>query len=354
MLKSVYFMRRTSLIWCFISTLCHVLFLVMYNIEIVYFFPLLWSIACLAFTLNFVRNRSTIYQDCFAIYQFIKHFQCKKVFCPYLENNNKTRDHLDLNGNWNSAGNPESPSSDDEQEGPKPNQTCPETPQTDTLSIINHVESTIKSSEITTTNTMTKGTKKRGDNNNNNNNIYNNNVCDLNIGANIDIDVYEDDDEMIYCGYDDPISEMKLNRDKERFNNLAFNNSPFNVKKRRSNSKTQIDSYMARFDKRNSNTNIELQSSKNIAEISSMSEPMTNISQLIQKTNNNNKRRHQLMPTPIDFNISQLLTTNSINSSNDISIGITDDEDDHNDDTVYDDTIYDEKQEQQDSIQSLL
>ena len=142
--------------------------------------------------------------------------------------------------------------------------------QIDTLSIINNIQSTtIKSSEITTT--ITTHTKS----NNINSNAKTTRISNTHLHANYDhdqlhqalpnqvlstptinddaqigdhdIDVYEDVDEMIYCGYNDPISEMRLNRKNSKYSIAAS-------QRRRSNSKTQMDSYADRYRKRSSNT----------------------------------------------------------------------------------------------------
>mmetsp|Transcript_56027 Transcript_56027/g.93368 ORF Transcript_56027/g.93368 Transcript_56027/m.93368 type:complete len:926 (-) Transcript_56027:42-2819(-) len=72
MLRSIYFMRRTSLLWSLVSTLQLSLFVAIYNVQIVYFLPLLWCISCLCFTLNFVRNRSKLYRQTYKLYQACK------------------------------------------------------------------------------------------------------------------------------------------------------------------------------------------------------------------------------------------------------------------------------------------
>ena len=89
-----------------------------------------------------------------------------------------------------------------------------------------------------------------------------------------------------------------------------------------------------------------------------MSEPVltnTNTDALMHKVNMNNKRTHQLMPTPIDFNVNELevlpndLTIHS--SSHNMSIAASCDEDEDN--TVY---VKDEEYEtdEEDEIQSCV
>ena len=437
MLNSIYFMRRTSMIWCFISSLTHSLFVVTYNIQITYFYPLLWAISSISFTCNFVRNRSKIYQKFFKIYQAFKHCTFKKICCPSSSITSPispplcNRDNPSASTNWDSV---ETPGSNlplttmnnkegktrnininingSTSTGKRSSGTGTET-QTDTLSIINHIESTIKS-EMTTTITTDTHTKSRSTKNKTTikhqplpNHGSTNPPTDDDMGTDDeeveteidrigDLDVYEDEDEMVYCGYDDPISEMRLNR----------KNSKFNSTKRRSNSKTQMDSYADRYNKRNSNTiqsgtksylptqtniyldtnniksghkinhgyrnRIERNKKRNsksndisntdfeftitntmhqlsviqqsqAPNISSLSEPTntmhtmtnTNTDILMHKINQNNKRKHQLMPTPIDFNVNELLPNEStMNSSENMSIGATDDEDEDN--TIYD------------------
>eukprot|EP01084_Bolivina_argentea_P283552 485665_1 len=61
MLESVYLMRKISLISCISSSIYITLFTVFYNINIILFIPILWSISCICLTLNFVRNRQYIH-----------------------------------------------------------------------------------------------------------------------------------------------------------------------------------------------------------------------------------------------------------------------------------------------------
>lgn len=435
MLNSIYFMRRTSMIWCFISSLTHSLFVITYNIQITYFYPLLWSISCISFTFNFVRNRSKIYQNFFKIYQTFKHCTFKKICCPSSTSSSISSPKIDRNNNnqsgnisstgWDSVETPGSnlplttmkPEAGHNEHGNGNGQRHTLNPsastgkrssgtvetQTDTISIINNIESTIKSEMTTTitTHTNTKSVKsdknkhlhQRVPNHGSTNPATDDDMDEEEIDRIGDLDVYEDEDEMVYCGYDDPISEMRLNRKGSKYNSA----------KRRSNSKTQMDSYADRYNKRNSNTiqsgtksyllttqtnkikpmhrhrddrnrferNRKRNSKSNdisttdfeftvtntntmhmnqlsviqqSPNISSLSEPtMTgtntntlNTDILMRKINQNNKRKHQLMPTPIDFNMNELLQNEStITTSGNMSIGATDDEDE--DDTIYED-----------------
>eukprot|EP01084_Bolivina_argentea_P110461 197235_1 len=59
-LQSVYFIRRTSLICTILNSLSLTVFVITYNIESVYYLPILWSISCAVNAFNFVRNRNFI------------------------------------------------------------------------------------------------------------------------------------------------------------------------------------------------------------------------------------------------------------------------------------------------------
>ena len=57
-LKSVYFMRRASMICCIFQSLSLSIFVISYNIETVYYLPIFWSISNVVFACNFIRNRN--------------------------------------------------------------------------------------------------------------------------------------------------------------------------------------------------------------------------------------------------------------------------------------------------------
>lgn len=62
MLGSVYTMRRVSMIASIASSVYISLFTYLYNINIILFLPLLWSLSSICLTLNFVRNRTFIHE----------------------------------------------------------------------------------------------------------------------------------------------------------------------------------------------------------------------------------------------------------------------------------------------------
>eukprot|EP01084_Bolivina_argentea_P027095 50374_1 len=69
-LNSVFFMRKTSLICCVLQTTYLSLLVVTYNVNTIYYLPIFWSISCLIFACNFVRNRKGVIDKC---------FKCKKL-----------------------------------------------------------------------------------------------------------------------------------------------------------------------------------------------------------------------------------------------------------------------------------
>lgn len=75
MLKGVYRMRRNSLFCSILSTLSLCIILIIYNTQIIIYLPILWCIYSICFTLNFVRNRTSVYQYLFSIYQCCKYKQ---------------------------------------------------------------------------------------------------------------------------------------------------------------------------------------------------------------------------------------------------------------------------------------
>eukprot|EP01083_Nonionella_stella_P043879 118398_1 len=78
MLQSVYSIRRSSLVWCCVSSLCHSIFVMTSNVQIMYFFPLLWAVSSFAFTLNFARNRSKVKQTLFALRLLAYRMNCAR------------------------------------------------------------------------------------------------------------------------------------------------------------------------------------------------------------------------------------------------------------------------------------
>eukprot|EP01084_Bolivina_argentea_P131355 231868_1 len=61
-LNSVYFMKRASLICTIIQSIYLCIFIIVYNINVIFYLPILWSISSAIFTLNFIRNRQTLTQ----------------------------------------------------------------------------------------------------------------------------------------------------------------------------------------------------------------------------------------------------------------------------------------------------
>eukprot|EP01084_Bolivina_argentea_P275795 470440_1 len=215
MLKSVYFMRNTSIVWCLISFICQIGFVVTANIQIIYFYPIFWCIGCIIFSLNFVRNRSKIYETSFKIYQIFKH--CKYCgICIKNRNNNYV-------SQINQSKTLKTPSNNTPQTLDK--QTDINKEINDEHSIENNIESTAKSTDITLTkssNTHTNSSKLTSGEMGTHNMMDSIDENDQ-IG---DIDVFADEDEIIYSIYDDPISVMALNRNNSNKKRLSNNNLP--------------------------------------------------------------------------------------------------------------------------------
>lgn len=60
MIKRVYYMRRISFICYTLQSIYFISFMFTQNVNIIYYLPLLWSINCCVYSLNFVRNRHTL------------------------------------------------------------------------------------------------------------------------------------------------------------------------------------------------------------------------------------------------------------------------------------------------------
>eukprot|EP01084_Bolivina_argentea_P007840 14716_1 len=63
MLRSSIFSKYVSLICCVLQSVNLSLFLIMYNVNIIYYLPILWAISCFILALNFVRNRTLFNQN---------------------------------------------------------------------------------------------------------------------------------------------------------------------------------------------------------------------------------------------------------------------------------------------------
>eukprot|EP01084_Bolivina_argentea_P179635 310398_1 len=79
MIASVRLMRNISIFSCLISTICIAMFCVIKDINILYYLPSLWSISCIGYTMNFVRNRQILYETIFKSYTCIRHCQINKI-----------------------------------------------------------------------------------------------------------------------------------------------------------------------------------------------------------------------------------------------------------------------------------
>eukprot|EP00485_Elphidium_margaritaceum_P002614 CAMPEP_0202696394 /NCGR_PEP_ID=MMETSP1385-20130828/9684_1 /ASSEMBLY_ACC=CAM_ASM_000861 /TAXON_ID=933848 /ORGANISM="Elphidium margaritaceum" /LENGTH=477 /DNA_ID=CAMNT_0049352553 /DNA_START=189 /DNA_END=1622 /DNA_ORIENTATION=- len=60
MLRTIYLVRRVSLMSCVLETISLGVLLIAYTADVIYYLPLLYSIKCLLFAYNFVRNRTFI------------------------------------------------------------------------------------------------------------------------------------------------------------------------------------------------------------------------------------------------------------------------------------------------------
>jgi len=74
-LKSVRFARKASIAGNAIQTLGLCAFLVSYNVSIMYYVPILWSVDCILWNVTFIRNR-----------YFMQH-QCRRWLCRCAEHN---------------------------------------------------------------------------------------------------------------------------------------------------------------------------------------------------------------------------------------------------------------------------
>eukprot|EP01084_Bolivina_argentea_P220543 373752_1 len=59
-IKNVRYMRKISLICCTSQSIALSAFVIIYNVNIIYCLPIVWSFSCFIFALNFVRNRRAI------------------------------------------------------------------------------------------------------------------------------------------------------------------------------------------------------------------------------------------------------------------------------------------------------
>eukprot|EP01083_Nonionella_stella_P189100 698588_1 len=86
-LHSVIFMKWTSMLCCVLQSISLSLFVILYNPTIIYFLPILWSISCSIFALNFARNRMFIRRKMFRIRQGCKY---KCLCCKYKQKRRNT------------------------------------------------------------------------------------------------------------------------------------------------------------------------------------------------------------------------------------------------------------------------
>ena len=77
-LQSIYVMRRASLICYILQSLSLSLFVITYNIEVVFYLPILWSVSNVIFAGNFIRNRLFISSK-------IKLVQCSCAWLKYIK-----------------------------------------------------------------------------------------------------------------------------------------------------------------------------------------------------------------------------------------------------------------------------
>eukprot|EP01084_Bolivina_argentea_P096144 172851_1 len=72
-LSSVIFMKRTSIICCILQSISLSIFVIAYNPTVIYYLPILWSISCSIFALNFIRNRIIVKEKILSFIQIIKY-----------------------------------------------------------------------------------------------------------------------------------------------------------------------------------------------------------------------------------------------------------------------------------------
>eukprot|EP01084_Bolivina_argentea_P268539 456143_1 len=89
-LRSVYLLRKYTLICCIIQSISLGLFVVTYNVQIIHYLPILWCLSCITFIFNFVRNR-----------RFINKYMSKICLIYTNKNNIKSKNinikHLTVN-----------------------------------------------------------------------------------------------------------------------------------------------------------------------------------------------------------------------------------------------------------------
>lgn len=74
LIHCVKIMRKLSMISSVLSTINIIAFTVIYNMKIVYYFPIIWSLSILSFVFNFVRNRQYLNEKCCFYSSF-----CRKI-----------------------------------------------------------------------------------------------------------------------------------------------------------------------------------------------------------------------------------------------------------------------------------
>eukprot|EP01083_Nonionella_stella_P150050 477409_1 len=178
MLRSVYLMRSTSLVWCCISVSCHSVFVIRYDVDVLCCYPLLWCIGSALFSLNFARNRSRLFEESIKLYQSCKHCSFGDLCTTHFDGNES--DHYGSR-----------------------------------LVFVNNELNTPETKATATTTTGFSGT----DDTKHLHTATHDRMAsvDEEVGQIGDIDVFvEDEDEMMIYEYDDPISLMALNRNIPR------------------------------------------------------------------------------------------------------------------------------------------
>ena len=86
-MHSVRLTRKLSIMSSVLSTVSIAAFIVIYNMEFIYYFPAIWSVSILCFVFNFVRNRQYASEKC-----------CYSTFCRRIRSINRTKaspdDHM--------------------------------------------------------------------------------------------------------------------------------------------------------------------------------------------------------------------------------------------------------------------
>ena len=78
-IRHVRFTKNTSLVSCILQSIYLSAFLITYNVNILYYFPILWSLSAFVLALNFVRNLKYIQEQMFIYKRYLQCICCTRV-----------------------------------------------------------------------------------------------------------------------------------------------------------------------------------------------------------------------------------------------------------------------------------